>query len=107
MGPAQGGPRGRRPCEFRESVDSYRRQCVSQVNPDGSVFVVAKGTDLNPNNGFDFTLHGVEGDWVAKGTLNAFGICAGPFVARVVSVLDHGVKTYEMRFKEHCMIVVR
>ena len=106
-GPATGGPRGARPCAFHESVDTYQRQCVASTNPDGSVSVVAKGTKLNPGNGFDFTMHGPEGEWVAKGTLNAFKQCSGPFVAKVTTYLDKGVKTYELRFKEHCMIVVR
>lgn len=107
-GPATGGPRGNRPCAFHESVDTYQRQCLAKVNPDGSVLVSAKGTKLNPDHGFEFTLHGgSENQWVAKGTLNAFGLCKGPFVAPVTSYLDHGVKTYELRFKQHCMIVVR
>jgi hypothetical protein len=106
-GPASGGPRGTRPCAFHESVDTYERQCVAKLNPDGSVSVTAKGTRLNPDNGFSFTLHGPENQWVAQGTLNAFARCAGPFVAPVVASIDHGVTTYELRFKGHCMIVVR
>lgn len=106
-GPATGGPRGARPCEFRESVDTYRRQCLAQVNADGSVSVTAKGTKLNPSSGFAFTLHGAENQWIAQGTLNAFAHCAGPFAAPVTAVIDQGVKTYEIRFKQHCMIVVR
>ena len=107
-GPATGGPRGTRPCAFHESVDSYQRQCVAKVNPDGSVTVTAKGTKLNPDNGFEFTFHGGENhQWVAKGTLNAFAKCAGPFAALVTSSLDQGVNTYELRFKQHCKIVVR
>jgi len=106
-GPATGGPRGARPCSFHESVDTYERQCVAKLNPDGSVSVTAKGTRLNPDNGFSFTLHGPENQWVAQGTLNAFARCAGPFVAPVVATIDHGVTTYELRFKGHCMIVVR
>lgn len=107
-GPATGGPRGTRPCAFHESVDTYQRQCVSTVNADGSVSVSAKGTKLNPDNGFEFTMHGGENNqWVAKGTLNAFKHCTGAFVAPVTMSVDHGVKTYDLRFKEHCMIVVR
>jgi hypothetical protein len=106
-GPATGGPRGTRPCAFHESVDTYERQCVAKLNPDGSVSVTAKGTRLNPDNGFSFTLHGPEHQWVAEGTLDAFARCAGPFVAPVVASIDHGVMTYELRFKGHCMIVVR
>jgi hypothetical protein len=33
--------------------------------------------------------------------------CRGPFVARTTMSVDNGVKTYELRFKKHCMIVVR
>ena len=107
-GPATGGPRGTRPCAFHESVDSYQRQCVSKVNPDGSVTVTAKGTKLNPDNGFEFTFHGGENQqWVAKGTLNAFARCDGPFAALVTSSIDQGVNTYELRFKQHCKIVIR
>jgi hypothetical protein len=107
-GPATGGPRGTRPCAFHESVDTYQRQCLATVNPDGSVSVSAKGTKLNPEHGFEFTLHGGENNqWVAKGTLNAFKHCTGPFVALVNMSVDRGVKTYDLRFKEHCMISIR
>jgi hypothetical protein len=88
-------------------VDTYRRHCRSARNPDGSLRVTAPGTALNPDYGFEFTLHGHKGDWVAEGTLNAFGQCRGPFVARVLTYLDNGVTTYELRFHEHCMIVIR
>lgn len=108
VGPATGGPRlGTHRCEFRESVDTYNRQCQVKKNVDGSLQVIAKGTDLNPDNGFDFSLHGGPHELVAQGTLNAFQHCAGPFVARAVTVIDRGVTTYELRFREHCMIVVR
>lgn len=106
-GPAVGGPKNNRPCEFHESVDSYQRQCTTSRNPDGSLLVRAKGTKLNPDNGFEFTLHGGPHSFVARGTLNAFYKCAGPFVARVATVIDRGVTTYELRFREHCKIVVR
>jgi hypothetical protein len=106
-GPAVGGPKNNRPCEFHESVDSYQRQCTTSRNPDGSLLVSAKGTKLNPDNGFEFTLHGGPHSFVARGTLNAFYKCAGPFVARVATVIDKGVTTYELRFREHCKIVVR
>jgi hypothetical protein len=106
-GPAIGGPKNNRPCEFHESVDSYQRLCTTTKNPDGSLHVVAKGTKLNPDNGFEFTLHGGPHNFVAHGTLNAFYRCAGPFTAYVSTVIDKGVTTYELRFKEHCKIVVR
>lgn len=107
-GPATGGPRGNRPCAFHESVDTYKRQCVAKVNPDGSISVSAKGTQLNPDNGFEFTMHGGENNqWVAKGTLNAFAHCDGPFVALVNMSIDNGLKTYDLRFKQHCMISIR
>jgi hypothetical protein len=106
-GPAVGGPKSERPCEFHESVDSYQRRCTATKNPDGSLHIRAKGTKLNPDNGFEFTLHGGPNSFVAHGTLNAFYQCSGPFVAPVVTVIDNGVTTYELRFKQHCKIVVR
>lgn len=107
-GPATGGPtRGNHRCEFRESVDTYSRQCKVTLNADGSLQVTAAGTTLNPDNGFDFTLHRGPYDLVAKGTLNAFSHCAGPFLSRAQPVIEGGVKTFELRFKEHCMIVIR
>jgi hypothetical protein len=108
MGPATGGPtRGVHRCEFRESVDTYNRQCQVASNPDGSLQVTAKGTALNPDNGFDFSLHRGPYELVAKGRLDAFGTCAGPFLARAHVVIDRGTKTFELRFKQHCMIVLR
>lgn len=77
------------------------------LNADGSLQVIAKGTELNPNHGFAFSLHGEGHDLVAKGTLDAFDLCAGPFVARAVAVVDRGTQTFELRFKQHCMIVIR
>lgn len=106
-GPAVGGPRATRPCVFHESVDSYDRVCTTHTNPDGSLRVEAKGSRLNPENGFEFTMHGGPHNFSAHGTLNAFGICEGPFTAQVHTVVDKGVTTYELRFKEHCKIVVR
>ncbi len=107
-GPARGGPRGTRPCAFHESVDSYQRQCVTTVNSDGSLTVRAKGTRLNPDQGFEVNLHGGEqNQWVAQGTLTAFAQCTGPFVAIVSLSVDNGVNVYEMRFKEHCKIAIR
>jgi hypothetical protein len=106
-GPAIGGPRAQRPCEFHESVDAYNRVCTAHKNADGSLQIVARGTRLNPDNGFEFTLHGGPHNFFAHGNLNAFGICAGPFTAYVNTVIDKGVTTYELRFKEHCKIVVR
>jgi len=40
-----------------------------------------------------------------KGTLNAFSQCKGPFTALVTMSLEHGVKTYELRFKHNCIVV--
>lgn len=106
-GPAVGGPKDNRPCAFHESVDSYERRCTTTKNDDGSLRVQAKGTALNPDNGFEFTLRGGPHQFVARGTLDSFGMCKGPFVAYVNTVIDKGVTTYEMRFKNHCKIVVR
>jgi hypothetical protein len=88
-------------------VDSYRRSCAITSNPDGSLQVTAEGTKLNPENGFAFSLHGGPNNFVARGELQAFGICKGPFEARAHTVIDGGATTYELRFKEHCMIVIR
>lgn len=88
-------------------MDAYQRLCTTTKNADGSLLVKASGTKLNPDNGFEFTLHGGPDTFVARGTLNAFARCSGPFVAQVATVIDKGVRTYELRFKEHCKIVVR
>lgn len=105
-GPATGGPRGSRSCHFHESVDAYARRCTITTAADGSLNVVAKGTPLNPEHGFEFSLHGGPTAFVAKGTLNAFGICKGPFLARVNAIRDRGRTIYELRFKEHCKITI-
>lgn len=105
-GPAVGGPRGSRACQFHESVDAYQRRCTISKAPDGSLIVVAKGTPLNPEHGFEFSLHGGPSSFVAKGTLNAFGICRGPFIARANAFLDRGRTKYELRFNEHCKITI-
>ncbi len=36
-----------------------------------------------------------------------FGICKGRFSGRMQLVQDGGAQTYEARFRDHCMIVVR
>ena len=104
---ADGGPRGARPCEFHESVDSYPRSCSVKVEGDGTLTVTAKGTALNPNNGFSFRMGGGPTSFDAVGTLDAFGPCKGPFVATVATVLQGKTKTYELRFRDHCKIVIR
>jgi hypothetical protein len=88
-------------------VNTYARRCTITKNSDGSLQVVAKGTQLNPDNGFNFSLHGGPHQFVAKGELHAFDICDGPFTAQVATVIDNGVTTYELRLAEHCMIVIR
>jgi hypothetical protein len=102
-----GGPRGTRPCEFHESVDSYPRSCAVKVESDGTLTVTAKGTALNPNNGFSFRMGGGPTSFDAVGNLDAFGACKGPFVATVATVLEGKSKTYELRFRDHCKIVIR
>lgn len=67
---------------------------------------MAKGTPLNPEHGFEFSLHGGPTAFVAKGNLNAFGICKGPFMARVNAIRDRGRTIYELRFKDHCKITI-
>ena len=107
IGPAQGGPRGVRPCEFRESVDTYARTCAIKPNPDGSLQVTAPGTALNPKNGFTLRMGGGPNSFDVSGELDAFGLCKGPFSGRMNMVLDGAARTYEVRFHEHCMIVIR
>jgi hypothetical protein len=107
IGPAKDGPRGVRPCEFRESVDTYARSCTVKQEADGSLTVTAKGTALNPAHGFLLRMGGGPGAFDVSGQLDAFGICRGPFAGRMITVLDGAKKTYEVRFNEHCMIVIR
>jgi hypothetical protein len=107
IGKAQGGPTGTRSCEFRESVDTYPRKCTITQEPDGALKVTAKGTSLNPDNGFTFRMGGGPNTFDAAGQLDAFGICKGPFAGKVGTVIDGKAKTYEIRFKDHCMIVIR
>lgn len=107
VGPARGGPRGVRPCEFRESVDTYARTCTVKPNVDGSLQVTAPGTALNPKNGFTLRMGGGPSTFDVSGELDAFGLCRGPFSGRMSTVLDGAARTYEVRFHEHCMIVIR
>lgn len=107
VGPVKGGPRGQRPCEFRESVDTYPRTCTVQQNPDGTITVTAKGTSLNPNNGFAFRAGGGPERFPSTGTLDAFGLCKGAFAGEMRAIHNGSGVTYELRFRDHCMIVVR
>ena len=107
IGAAKGGPRGVRRCEFRESVDTYSRTCTIKQDADGALVVTAPGTALNPKNGFSFRMGGGPNAFDVSGQLDAFGLCRGPFSGRMVSVLDGATRTYEVRFRDHCMIVVR
>jgi hypothetical protein len=106
-GPVTGGPRGSRPCEFRESVDTYARTCLVTTEPDGTLRVTAKGTALNPENGFSFRMGGGPDAFSVAGELQAFGICKGPFGGKLVASTGPSGKSYEVRFKEHCKIVIR
>lgn len=107
IGAAQGGPRGVRPCEFRESVDTYHRTCTVKQSADGSLTVTAPGTTLNPSNGLSFRMGGGPSEFTVSGELEAFGLCRGPFSGTMNTVIDRGKKIYEVRFREHCMIVLR
>jgi len=107
IGPAQGGPRGVHRCEFRESVDTYARTCSVKANADGSLTVTAPGTALNPSNGFTLHMGGGPNRFAVSGQLDAFGACRGPFSGDMIAVLDGATRTYEARFREHCMIVIR
>jgi hypothetical protein len=107
IGPAQGGPRGSRPCEFRESVDTYVRRCSVKLNADGSLGVTAPGTKLNPDNGFSLRMGGGPNQFTVSGQLDAFGPCRGPFSGPMIAVLDGATRTYEARFNGQCMIVIR
>ncbi len=92
---------------FHESVDAYPRSCVVTTEPDGTLLVTAKGTALNPNNGFSFKMGGGPDSYDAVGTLHAFGICKGPFVGKVTTSKEGNTTAYEVRFNDHCKIVVR
>jgi hypothetical protein len=107
IGPVQGGPRGVRPCEFRESVDTYARSCTIKPDADGSLTVTAPGTALNPKNGFSFKMGGGPSTFVVSGELDAFNICRGPFSGKMATVQDGAARSYEVRFRDHCMIVIR
>jgi hypothetical protein len=42
-----------------------------------------------------------------SGQLDAFSICRGPFSGTMILADDAGKKTFEARFRDHCMIVIR
>ena len=102
-----GGPRGVRACEFHESVDTYPRTCTVKVGDDGVLTVTAPGTPLNPKNGFSFRMGGGPEEFGVSGELEAFDICRGKFSGRMITLHEGAKKTYEVRFREHCMIVIR
>jgi hypothetical protein len=77
------------------------------LDPDGALTIRAAGTALNPNHGFQFRVGGPKNAYVVNGQLDAFGACRGAFHGRMVTVLEpSGARSYEVRFREHCMIVV-
>lgn len=107
IGKAVGGPRGVRRCEFHESVDAYARTCTIQTNPDGSLTVKAPGTALNPEHGFSLRMGGGPNRVEVSGQLDAFGICSGPFSGAMIAIDEGAARTYEVRFRDHCMIIIR
>lgn len=88
-------------------MDTYARTCLVTIEPDGALLVTAKGTALNPENGFSVRMGGGPDSFSAVGELQAFGLCKGPFVGKVVASTGPFGKSYEVRFKEHCKIVIR
>lgn len=88
-------------------MDTYLRTCVVTAESDGTLLVTAKGTTLNPENGFSFRMGGGPETFSAAGELQAFGICKGPFAGKVVASTGPSGKSYEVRFKDHCKIVIR
>lgn len=81
-----------------------------KTNADGSLTITAPGTALNPNNGFSFRVAGGPERFTATGHLDAFSICRGPFGGSMVAIHDGNDPrkvSYEVRFRDHCMIVVK
>ena len=106
IGAAVGGPQGQRRCEFRESIDDYPRTCTVKKNVDGSLTITAPGTKLNPDHGFSFKMGGGPNQFQVAGQLDAFKFCRGPFVGTMLAVHDDNKVSYELRFREHCMIAI-
>ncbi len=62
---------------------------------------------LNPEHGFEFDTGGGLNQFSVEGRLEAFAFCTGRFSGWMNAILNHkGAKEYEVRFRDHCKIVV-
>ena len=96
---------GRYPCSFQDKTGSYNRSCVVEAQADGSLSLKARGTKLNPNNGFSGTLTGGPESYAFQGKISGFDNCQGSFQATT----SHDGKRYVAKAKlgSGCSVTIR
>jgi hypothetical protein len=99
---------GRHRCSFTEAGSAYNRQCTVTALPDGSLRVVAPGTQLNPQNGFELTALGSAPAYrVDDGLLGSFDRCNGPIGGTLALDQSGAAPRYVIRWGAGCAIEIQ
>jgi hypothetical protein len=95
---------GSRRCAFSEGGNAYNRRCRITQLPGGALQIVARGTSLNPQQGFTLTATGAAPRYAVQGTLTAFGACTGPFSGTMILEGPDRGRSYVINWGQGCQI---
>ncbi|MFO0626288.1 MAG: hypothetical protein U0325_11795 [Polyangiales bacterium] len=98
---------GRHRCAFTEAGTDYPRRCEVNPMPDGSLEIVARGTRLNPENGFTLNARGAAPSYEVRGTLTAFAGCSGPVTGSLRLEGSDSRPYYQVRWGAGCQITIQ
>ncbi|MEZ4394200.1 MAG: hypothetical protein R3A48_24270 [Polyangiales bacterium] len=98
---------GRHRCSFTEAGSDYSRRCEVNAMPDGSLEVIARGTRLNPGNGFTLNARGAAPVYQVRGELTAFAGCSGRFEGALRLEGSDSRPYYEVRWGQGCKITIQ
>jgi hypothetical protein len=94
-------------CAFSEAGSAYNRRCRVTQLPGGALQVVARGTSLNPQQGFTLTATGAAPRYAVQGSLTAFGACTGPFSGTMILQGTDRSRSYEVNWGQGCQITIQ
>lgn len=94
-------------CAFSEAGNSYSRRCQVTRMPDGSLEIVARGTSLNPQQGFTLNASGAAPRYAVRGELTAFGACTGRVTGTMILEGPDSRPHYEVNWGQGCQITIQ
>lgn len=94
-------------CSFTEDGHDYDRECTVTDTGGGGFRVAARGTRLNPGQGFTFEASGAAPVYGARGSLTAFAGCNGAFSGALTRDGTSEPPVYKIRWGNGCAITLR